>query len=84
EKDHPLDLCDTLPREISSQYPEAPVEPQGAAPWPAEESAANRPDRTIDDPGNFRKFLRDSRDEAELAVYLGLQHKHDLGHFALS
>ncbi|CAI7585468.1 unnamed protein product [Penicillium viridicatum] len=29
-------------------------------------------------------FLRDSRDEAELAVYVGLQNKHDLRHFALS
>lgn len=29
-------------------------------------------------------FLRDSRDEAELAMYVGLQNKHDLRHFALS
>ncbi|KAJ5355932.1 hypothetical protein N7517_010541 [Penicillium concentricum] len=76
-------------KETSSQYPQVPVEPHGAfrrvkAPWPTGESAANHPDRTFDDLDNFRKFLRDSRDEAELAVYLGLQHKHDLRNFALS
>ncbi|KAJ5177623.1 uncharacterized protein N7500_000322 [Penicillium coprophilum] len=54
------------------------------APWFTENSAESHTDRTLDNLGNFRKFLRDSRDEAELAVYLGLQHKHDLRHFALS
>lgn len=41
-------------------------------------------DRTFENLGNWSLFLRDSRDEAELAQYLGLQHKHDLRHFALS
>ncbi|CAG7935523.1 unnamed protein product [Penicillium nalgiovense] len=53
-------------------------------PEPIEAGAPNHSDHTFDDLGNFRKFLRDSRDEAELAVYLGLRHKHDLRHFALS
>ncbi|KAJ5496501.1 hypothetical protein N7463_008488 [Penicillium fimorum] len=66
------------------QYPQITEELCGAARWPTEENAVNHPDRTFDDLGNFRKFLRGSRDEAELAVYLGLQDKHDLRHFALS
>ncbi|KAJ5804454.1 uncharacterized protein N7518_000757 [Penicillium psychrosexuale] len=81
EEDHLLDYVDTCPKGISSQYPN-PVNIGEKSPWPIEASAVNYP--TFDDLGNFKKFVRDSRDEAELAVYLGLQHKHDLRQFAFS
>ncbi|CAI7659131.1 unnamed protein product [Penicillium glandicola] len=84
EKGHPLDPGEKSSKESSCQYPQAPAEPHGASPWPIGAGTTDHPDRTFDDIGNFRKFLRDSRDEAELAVYLGLQNKHDLRHFALS
>ncbi|QQK43969.1 hypothetical protein Pdw03_7870 [Penicillium digitatum] len=83
-KANPLDLGDISPKGSLSQHPQSHMESHGASPWPTEASAPNHPDQTFDDFGDFRKFLCDSRDEAKLAVYLGLQHKHDLRHFALS
>ena len=44
---------------------------------------AINPHGKFDGAGNWKSFLDDSQDEAKLAVYLGLQHKSDLRHFAL-
>jgi hypothetical protein len=38
----------------------------------------------FDSASNWKDFLDDHRDDASLVVYLGLQHKSDLRHFALS
>ncbi|KAJ5951922.1 uncharacterized protein N7479_010335 [Penicillium vulpinum] len=84
ENDHSLDHGKTSPKKILSQYQQVSGKPHGASPWASETSTADYLDRTFDDQGNFKNFLRDSRDEAELAMYLGLEHKHDLRHFALS
>ncbi|OQD95383.1 hypothetical protein PENSOL_c020G01909 [Penicillium solitum] len=84
ERTHGLNLVDKFPKENSSQYQQVPEEPHFASPWPTRPGSASDSDNTLDDLGNFRMFVRDSRDEAELAVYVGLQNKHDLRHFALS
>ncbi|KAJ5932547.1 hypothetical protein N7516_007036 [Penicillium verrucosum] len=87
EKAHRLDLGHKFPKENSTQHLQVPVEPhgeRGKSPWVTGPTSTNHPDNTLDDLGNFRMFVRDSRDEAELAVYVGLQNKRDLRHFALS
>ncbi|CAI7614963.1 unnamed protein product [Penicillium crustosum] len=87
EKAHGPELGDKFTKENSSGYLQIPAEPHCArekSPWPTGSGSASHPDNTLDDLGNFRMFIRDSRDEAELAVYVGLQNKHDLRHFALS
>ncbi|KAJ5607099.1 hypothetical protein N7537_003718 [Penicillium hordei] len=73
-----------IPQRQSARIVSRKVRCRGKSPWPTGASSASHSDHTLDDLGNFKMFLRDSRDEAELAVYVGLQNKHDLRHFALS